>query len=382
MDRISDHQLDLLHRLSEQFRLVTASITTSALGTRQVIEQSASRQDQVQQEQLQHFLTVLRGLAAVPNVAQQASKPSREDEERLIMPTPPTSQLSRILQASSSVARTFSELPPVTAPSASRRCAAVECTSCLFEETPASVQDPSRATVVTTMASNRREAEDTSQMAHQDEGFHSQVFRPASQSTETQVSTMPIFNIQDFAPRDLAVKEPLLPSSPNRQAKSPTRSSTARSRRSSKPSRPFIMKKRIIPQSDDEDAGDEASVEPRNTEQVNVIEDASRRVSEPSPMDRFALAFQKVEAWRSGNAAVAQMNTATSSSEQVLASSQTQDVSTQQDSELNPQAVTTLPPAADVPAAKNAQQSKKHSAKGANRAKKTKTSLTIKRRKI
>lgn len=381
MDRISDHQLDLLHRLSEQFRLVTASITTSALGTRQAIEQSASRQDQVQQEQLQQFLSVLKGLATVPNIAQQALQPSREAEHRFIMPTPPTSQLSRVLQPASSAARTFLELPPVTAPSASHRCAAVECTSCLFQETPASNQDESRVMVVTTMTKNSREAEDTSPTANQDEGFHSQIFGPASQSTETQVSTMPILHIQDCPNRDLTVTKPLLPSSPNRQARSPTRSSTARGKRSSRPSRSFVMKKRVIPQSDDEEAGDETNAEPQDTEQVNLNEEPPKTVSEPSPMDRFALAFQKVEAWRSGNAAVSQMSTATSS-EQALASSQTQDSSTQQDSEVNSPAVTTLPPSADLPAAKNAQQSKKRSAKGATKAQKPKTSLLHKRRKI
>lgn len=235
--------------------------------------------------------------------------------------------------------------------------------------------------MVTTMASNRREAEDTSQMAHQDEGFHSQVFRPASQSTETQVSTMPIFNIQDFAPRDLAVKEPLLPSSPNRQAKSPTRSSTARSRRFHKPSKPFILKKRVIPQSDGEEAGDEANAEPQETEQANLNEDASRNSLDTSPMDRFALAFQKVEAWRSGNAAVAQMSIATSS-EQALASSQTQGVLIQQDNESNSLAMTTFPPSAGPATGTDVERSKKRSAQPASKAKKKKASFATKGRKI
>lgn len=348
MERISDHQLDVLHRLSEQFRLVTASINTSSSAVRQAMEETTTRQDQASQLQFQQLLARLQCFSAAaiarPQVA--SAQIQEEGEDRFVMPTPPASQLPKALRKPSMPI--IVEQP--TASSSSHRCLAVECTSCLIQETPSSTQERSAMMVVITREGNGQNGVSPS------DGRIPQHLNQASQGSETQLSTMPPPPVAQVELNGISRTMPLLPSSPNRQSNSPTRSNISKTRRSVKPMQPFVLKKRTIPQPEDEE--EERVPEANEEEQVQdvekIVEETQERQREVMPRstiaDRFALAYEKVEAWRYGTAAG--QSTAISSNS-ALVTNQTCSFQADQnnDSPLASSSLAVLPetPAADVP---------------------------------
>lgn len=290
VDRISDAQLDLLHRLSDQFRLVTASITTSASATRQFIEQSENRQNLTQQHQVQQLLNLFQSIAARPTPILPVEV--SEEEEKFIMPTPPTSQMSRALQGSFS-RRADSALAPSDT---YHRCSAVQCTSCLIQVTsspsPQHTGDVQIAPLV-----RRYDGNDTSS---RNDAFQHPVNTHQSQGTETQMSTVPVPAI--LPPAEVTTRKDVLsPASPVGQAKSPTRSTSSHRRRPLKALQPFIMKKRKILQSDDE-AEEDAEHETTN-ESTTANPAEQQQPSNLLTLHRHAASRERVEAWRFGTSA-------------------------------------------------------------------------------
>lgn len=361
VDRISDHQLDLLHRLSDQFRLVTASISTSANATRQTIEQSAGRQDEAHQQQIRQFLTMLEALAARPLTTTMATQTITEVE--FALPTPPTSQRVRALQKPVAM----NELATSAASYGFHRCAAVECTSCIIQGTVLPNEENAEEGLVIS-----RQANDELSTSPNDEVSNSQIQIFESSSTETQVSIAPIASKTRSTTETSARDEVTQSHDQTKQSKSPARSASSHQRRPLKALRPFIMKKRRILQSDEEDVREE------DAEHESIDEGAILRYSELSsklptqqqpPYSAFAL--KRVQAWRMGAAALQEP---VSSSEIALATGQTQSAEQEKRTDVPATSTASVAPEPQFDVTKSANRAVKN--------KRTKATSPNKRRKI
>lgn len=289
VERISDAQLDLLHRLSDQFRLVTASINTSAASTRQLIEQSTSRPDQSLSQQIQQFLDLLQSIPARQSSVSTPGLP-QITEETLAFPTPPASQLVPTSQA-------FPPTRSSTSLESTHRCEAPECTACLIQANPMTHEvEPKALQALGTNGTKNSAAQ------NDDEGFHTLSQMPAS--SQAQMANLPIPGTVGSLPGEKSQMPQVhrgAASGERRTITSPVQSACSHRRRPLGALQPFIMKKRKIIQSDDEEDHSHEDAEQES------VDDAALACSSKMPQVNLAAAaaahgqaFDRVQAWRTG----------------------------------------------------------------------------------
>lgn len=103
ISRITDHQLDIVHRLTDQMRMVSASITTSGQYTNRLVQQSADRHERTQLGEFNRLAWQLDQTVAKLTSAFSAFRQPTEFQQKEtcnnvtsydILPTPPTSQMA------------------------------------------------------------------------------------------------------------------------------------------------------------------------------------------------------------------------------------------------------------------------------------------------
>jgi len=131
-----------------------------------------------------------------------------------------------------------------------------------------------------------------------DEGFYSQRRISDLQDTQTQMSTMQLPALVSAPAAEVPEKD--APVSPNLkvQTKSPTRSTASNNRKPLKALRPFIVKKRKIVQSDDEEGDGAIDGEHEIFSETALAGPSERQNMIPQIVDRHAFSREKVEAWR------------------------------------------------------------------------------------